>query len=195
MNKRLFFCLSAMLATQSLWAAPLKSQKPNPAASGVTGLARHPLSEARQAKRKAVVLFFIMTDCPIANRFAPEISRISQDYEKRNVAFYVVHIERELKAARAREHAQEYGFSIPVLLDRRRELVKFCGASVTPESVILSPEGKVLYRGRIDDRYAALGHARAQPTKRDLRQALNEILKNKTVSTPRTKAIGCYIEG
>jgi len=196
MNKFVLCLLGAFFAHNTLLAAPQTPKTlPNPLASGLTGLARHPLAEARQAKKKAVVFFFITSDCPIANRFAPEISRICKDYEKRDVAFFIVQTERDIKASRAREHAQEYGFSSPVLLDRKRELVKFCGASVTPECAVLSPEGKLLYRGRIDDRYAALGQSRAEPTKRDLRQALDQVLKGKTVSASRSKAIGCYIEG
>lgn len=182
-------------ATNTLDAAPKKNKLPEPAVSGVTGLMRHPLEEARKAKKKAVVFFFVMTDCPIANRFAPEISRICDEYVRRNVAFYIVQTDPKLTASRAREHAKEYNFSCPVLLDRKRELVKFCGASVTPESAVLSPDGKVLYRGRIDDRYVALGQFRVQPKQRDLRLALDAVLNSKPITTPRTKAIGCYIEG
>ena len=48
----------------------------------------------------------------------------------------------------------------PVLLDRKHELVKACGATVTPETAVLSPQGKLLYRGRIDDRFARWGQMR-----------------------------------
>ncbi len=168
---------------------------PNPAAPDVTGLARHPLTEARKAKKRGVVFFFVTTDCPIANRFAPEINRICKDYEKRNVAFYIVQTDAALKAAKAQEHAKDYKFTCPVLLDRQHEIVKFCGASVTPECTLLAPDGKVLYRGRIDDRYAALGQFRVEPKQRDLRLALDDFLEGKPVANARTKAIGCYIEG
>jgi peroxiredoxin len=165
-----------------------------PGADGVTGQTRHPLSEAKQAKKRAVVFFFVTTDCPIANRFAPEINKIIHDYEKKQVAFFVVQTDKALKASQAMEHAKQYSFSCPVLLDRKRELVKFCGASATPEAALLSPDGKLLYRGRIDDRYAGLRQPRAQPTRRDLRLALDAVLAGKPVAIARTKAVGCYIE-
>lgn len=146
-------------------------------------------------KKRGVVLFFVTTDCPIANRFVPEMNRLCKDYEKRGLAFYIVQTDSTLKAAKAQQHAKEYQLSAPVLLDRQHELVKFCGASVTPESALLSPDGKVLYRGRIDDRYVALGQFRAEPKQRDLRLALDSFLQNKSIVNARTKAIGCYIEG
>ncbi len=51
----------------------------------------------------------------------------------------------------------------------------------------------MLYRGRIDNVYASLGKRRAEATEKDLRKALDEVLSGKPVSTPQTKAIGCYI--
>jgi hypothetical protein len=51
----------------------------------------------------------------------------------------------------------------------------------------------VLYRGRIDDRVADFGKRRVEPTRRDLRLALDAILAGKPVPARRTKAVGCYI--
>ena len=156
------------------------------------GAPHQPFGEARKAK--AVALFFVTTDCPIANRFAPEINRICRDYEKRGVAFFIVQTDPNVKAADAVAHAKEYGFTCPVLLDRKHELVKRASATVTPEVAVFAPSGKVLYRGRIDDRYARLGQMRAEPTRRDLRLTLDAIVAGKPVPVASTKAIGCYIE-
>ena len=160
----------------------------------VKGATRQPLAEARQKKQKAVALFFVTADCPISNRFAPEIERLCHDFEKRGVAFFIVHADPQIKAAAAAAHAREYGFSCPVLLDREHDLVKLCGATVTPETAVLSPQGKLLYRGRIDDRFARWGQMRAEPQQRDLRLALDAVCAGQPVRVARTKAIGCYIE-
>ena len=106
-------------------AAPQAKSLPDLVAANVNGASIHPLAEARKAKKRGVVFFFVTTDCPIANRFAPEIGRICKDYEKRGIAFYIVQTDPDLKTARAKEHAKEYNFSCPVLLDRKHELVKF----------------------------------------------------------------------
>lgn len=145
--------------------------------------------------RKATVFFFVTHDCPVSNRYAPEINRICADYNSRNIAFYLVQVDADLTAAQARQHAQDFGYRCPVLLDRAHTLVKKAGATVTPEAAVLSADGKVLYRGRIDDWYAGYGKARPRPTRRDLRLALDEVLKGETVSIARTKSIGCFIAG
>lgn len=181
--KKLLFLL--LLGCASVQAAELS-------VVDAKGATHRPFAETR--KDKAVTLFFVTTDCPIANRYAPEINRICRDYEKRGVAFYIVQTDRKLKAADAVAHAKEYGFTCPVLLDRKHELVKRAAATVTPEAVIFAPSGKVLYRGRIDDRYPRLGQMREEPTRRDLRLALDAIIQGKKVPIASTKAIGCYIE-
>ena len=65
--------------------------------------------------------------------------------------------------------------------------------STTPEVAVIGASGQVLYRGRIDNLYAALGKKRPEATEKDLRRALDEVLSGSRVSTPETKAIGCYI--
>jgi peroxiredoxin len=189
------FSLVCLACAVAIAAPRVPKTLPDPAAQGIAGGALHPLTEARMAKKRGVVFFFVTTDCPIANRFAPEINRICKDYEKQGMAFYIVQTDPKLDATRARKHAKEYQLACPILLDRKHEIVKFAGASVTPEAALASPDGKVLYLGRIDDRYAAIGQFRVEPRKRDLRLALDEVLQGKPIATARTKAIGCYIEG
>jgi hypothetical protein len=181
------------LISLSISASPAVAA-PTPSAPDLTGRLRHPLQEIRQRNRRAVVLFFITTDCPIANRMAPEVNRIYRDYRARNLQFYIVYVDKKLTATAASTHAKEYGLLPAALIDREHKLVKFCGARVTPEVAVLSTAGKVLYRGRIDNRYAALGKPRLQPTSRDLRVALDAVCAGKPVTTPVTVAVGCYIE-
>jgi len=51
----------------------------------------------------------------------------------------------------------------------------------------------VLYQGRIDDQHG-LGWSRpGKPTRKDLAEALDEVLAGKAVSTPRTDVEGCLI--
>jgi peroxiredoxin len=146
-------------------------------------------------KRKAIVLVFVAHDCPISNAYAPEVNHLAARYSRAKMAFYLVYPARGLKATEARRHAREYGYQIPLLMDPTRRLVKRAQVHVTPEVAVLTPQGRLLYRGRIDDRYAVLGKPRLQATRHDLRAALDSISAGKIVQTPRTTAIGCYIEG
>jgi hypothetical protein len=156
----------------------------------VDGRTHTPLS---QPGSKATVCFFLLPDCPISNAYAPEIKRIYSAYAPKQVAAFLVHADPDTTAEQAKKHAQEHGLNCPVLLDPSHLLVKRTGVTVAPEVAVLSPVGKVLYRGRIDDWYVDYGKRRGEPTQRDLRNALDAILQGKAVPVAETKALGCYL--
>jgi len=145
------------------------------------------------AGKKAVVILSVMPDCPISNYYAPEIKRLCKDYEAKGVAFFLVHGDPDVTAAAARAHAKEYALPCPALLDPKHALLKMAGLTMAPEVAVFAPGGAVVYRGRIDDVYLDYGKRRAAPTKRDLRDALDAVLAGKKVTTPTTKAIGCFL--
>jgi peroxiredoxin len=158
----------------------------------INGVARRPLE---LGEAKAVVILFIAADCPIANGYAPEINRICAEYEPKHIAFFLVHGDPGLSEADARKHAREYGFTCPVVIDREHELVKRLGAMVTPEAAVVGVDGAILYRGRIDNLYLALGKKRFEATTHDLRAALDAVVAGREVPVPRTTAVGCAIAG
>jgi hypothetical protein len=193
MRARWWRVLSVALLAAAAWlpGAAGGQGKPKPEAFvDVKGQTHYPL-DGRGAR--AVVLIFSTTDCPVANYYTSEISAIVKDHAARKVRFYVVHVDPELTPADARKHAKAYGLTCPVLIDSGHRLVKATGATVTPEAVVLAPDGKVAYRGRIDDCYTDLGKRRVAPTQRDLRDALAAVLAGKAVKQPRTTALGCPI--
>jgi len=142
-------------------------------------------------EQKAIVLIFIARECPISNAMAPEINRITAAYT--NFAFYLLHADPDTTPEMARQHARDFLLKPPVLLDPEHQLVKVAGASMTPEAVVLDGHRKVLYRGRINDLFAALGKKRPAPTRHDLREALDAIDAGKPVPNAEAKVIGCYI--
>lgn len=156
----------------------------------VEGATHRPLASAGQA---ATVLFFVLHDCPIANGYAPEITRISEEYRARGVRAYVIYGEDDISRAAAKKHAHEYAYRCPALLDPQRALARAAGATVSPEAALFSAKGQLLYRGRIDDRAIAPGKHRAEPRQRDLRVALDAALAGKPIRERFTKAIGCYL--
>lgn len=143
---------------------------------------------------EAFVLFFITTECPVANSYAPEINRIVEDFSNRKVAFTLIHPEADLSDEAAREHAEEYGFAAPVAIDRQHQLVERARVGITPEAAVFDRSGVLRYHGRIDDLYADFGKRRRQPTTRDLRDAIEAVLAGKAPPAATAPAVGCTIE-
>jgi hypothetical protein len=146
------------------------------------------------ARGRWTALFFVRTDCPISNRYAPEIRRICARYGEDGVECFLVYIDPNATADIVRQHRKEFGHVVPAVLDPDHEWVRRAGATVTPEVAVFAEGARVEYRGRIDDLYAALGRPRRQVTHPDLRDALDDLVAGKPVRTPRTEATGCYIE-
>jgi hypothetical protein len=142
---------------------------------------------------RATVLIFLMHDCPIANSYAPEIGRIVRRYSSQGFTFYLVYVEQDIPTERIRKHMREFGLNAPAIQDTRRVLIGKTGATVTPEAAVITKEGKMVYRGRIDDRYLDFGKRRFAPQTRDLILALEAVQQGKPVKTARTKAVGCFI--
>lgn len=146
------------------------------------------------AGEKAIVLIFTSTDCPISNRYAPELRRIAEAFRAKGVAFRLVYPSPSEDARSIREHMVAYSYTgvFESFRDPKFELVKLTGARITPEAVIVAG-GKVVYRGRIDDRYVDLGRERPAATRRDLFEALTAIVAGKPVAQATTQAVGCFI--
>lgn len=141
----------------------------------------------------AVVLVFIRSDCPISNRYAPEIERLYAKYSPQKVDFRLIYTEADLTPAAMDHHREEYGYKIPGELDRGHWYVKRAGARTTPEAAVFVG-GQLVYRGRIDDRYVDFGKSRAAAEHHDLDKVLAAVMAGKIPAFRETKAIGCAIE-
>ena len=142
---------------------------------------------------KATVLLFVSTDCPISNRYAPDIRMLHDTFAKQGVAFWLVYPNPADAVSDIRDHLKSFSYPGTALRDVKHELVKRAGATITPEAVVYDGKGSLTYRGRIDDRYSAVGVSRATPTRHDLQDAIAATLAGKPIKENRTQAVGCYI--
>ena len=188
-----FVSLLLALAVTARGAALLEPQ-----ILDIDGRALKPFEPAGAAH----VMFFIATDCPISNSYAPEIQRVCREYGPRGVGCSLMYEDVAVDTApsatrlddEVRRHLQEYRYAgIPAAVDRSRIIAKQAKASVTPQAVVIDRAGAIRYRGRIDNFYAALGKPRQQVTERDLRDALDAVLSGRPVPKPETQALGCHI--
>lgn len=142
---------------------------------------------------KATVAFVVIYDCPVARQFSPEMNKIAAEYTRRGAKFILIQARAETSVTQARTHRQEFGFKMPVVIDRSGALVKIAKAVAVPTAAIFNFKGQLVYSGRIDDRYAKLGVLRSKPTRHDLRDALDQVLSGKRVKNPLTIVVGCLL--
>ena len=156
----------------------------------LAGRSFNPLGNAGD---KAVVLIFVCTDCPVANRYAPDLERLYEAYRAKRVAFYLVYADPREGPKKIRRHLQDFGYKIAALRDPQHQLVQLCKATKTPEAVLFLPDRTQVYRGRIDDRFTDYGKARSAPSREDLREAIDCVLQGRPVPARTTEVVGCLI--
>ncbi len=145
---------------------------------------------AALALQLTTVLVFTTTDCPISNRYAPEIQRLATKFGA--VKFVMVYPVASDTPELIDAHRRKFAYAMDFLRDDKHELLKKTGVTVTPEVAVMK-DGRMLYRGRIDDRYVDFGRDRPQPTVRDLERSLDAILAGRPVPIAETRAVGCFL--
>jgi hypothetical protein len=146
--------------------------------------------------RAAMVVVFLGTECPIANGYVPELNRqftalVDADS---HVAYFGVISDHSVTRAAAARHAAQFKIRFPVLFDASGELADALKPTHLPEAFVIDRDGRLAYRGRIDDLYADLGKKRTEASRHNLADAIAAVLDGQPVATPRTEPVGCFYE-
>lgn len=161
----------------------------------------NPIHDLAGPGTRVVVLIFAASDCPISNRYVPEIARLNREFEGNDAShpeariWWVFPNPGDTAAVVAR-HKNEFDIRDNILLDPRQTLVQRAHAAITPEAAIFLVHGADLdevYRGRIDDRYLSFGQERPQASRHDLEDAIRAALAGRPVPQPGGPAVGCSI--
>jgi hypothetical protein len=159
------------------------------AVTGLNGAAAQPFQSPAHVR----VFLFVRTDCPISNRYAPELQRIANEFKGRGVDFWLVYSDHAETAANVERQIADYKLPGQPLLDAHQELARRAQAAVSPQAAVFDHAGRLAYSGRIDDRYVDFGKSRSEAASHDLEEAITDTLADKPVAHPRTRAIGCYL--
>ena len=87
------------------------------------------------------MLLFTAVDCPISDRYAPEVRRLAARFGDAGVRFWVVYANAGKMPAAARDHAADFGYGLPVALDPQGQLANRALATVTPEAAVFDGAG------------------------------------------------------
>ena len=60
-----------------------------------------------EANAKITVFLFTRFDCPISNRYAPEVRRLCEKFASRGVKFYLVYVDPDQSVETIRQHMKE----------------------------------------------------------------------------------------
>ena len=192
--------LPVLLAGALACAACGDAGTPDPAASARQGdlptvidLEGERVEASALAGTHGTVFLFVMSDCPVSNRYAPEVARLDAAYASLGIEFVLVYADPVDTPERIREHVTAFAYPCAVVLDPEHALLAHTGATMTPEAAVFAADGTFVYRGRIDDRTVDYGQVRREPTQRDLQDVLDALVAGHAPAFRSTKAVGCFI--
>jgi peroxiredoxin len=142
--------------------------------------------------KKAIVVVFTGTECPINNLYMPVLANLHKEFSTKGVQFLAINSNLQDTMAKIKEHAKAIEVPFPVLKDKNNMVADHFGAQRTPEVYLLDATRTIRYQGRIDDQFG-VGYKRGKPTRRDLAEAVNQILAGQAVTRATTPVAGCLI--
>jgi len=144
-------------------------------------------------KARLKVFFFVSIECPISNRYAPEVRRYCEEFAPKGVEFALVYSDPDVPVSSIRKHVAEYRYPCPAWRDPKHELMHRARVRIVPECAVFTGSGRLIYHGRIDNRYVDFGQTRPAPNQRELQEAIQGYLRGTPVPVTGPPAVGCPI--
>src|SRR2546423_1873919 len=153
-----------------------------------------------QYKGKTVVLEWFNPECPFVKKHygSDNMQKLQKEFTSKGVVWLTVDSSAEgaegyLTADAANKIMTQWKtHQTALLLDPDGVAGKAYGAKNTPDMIVISPEGKIVYEGAIDSK-ASPNPADIPSSTNYVKAALDESLAGKPVSNAQTKPYGCHI--
>lgn len=139
---------------------------------------------------------FICNHCPFVIHVREEMVRLIKEYQQKGIKAVAI------SANDAQTHpddgpekmakvAREHGFTFPYLYDKTQETAQAFQAACTPDFFLFDGDGRLFYRGQMDDSRPGNDHP---VNGADLRRALDALLAGKPAPEPQKPSMGCNIK-
>ncbi len=166
-------------------------ESPHPELSSLTMLGGDDFSIADEVpKNDATVLVWWATGCPCVRRYEDRILGLRAAFDNDRVSVFAIASNADDSAESLRDVSRARGFDVPIVVDRGGRLADLLGVRTTPTTVVLASDGRVVYRGWIDNERAP-GVVERIPF---VDQAVRALLDPNTGDAQKTSPIyGCRI--
>jgi hypothetical protein len=135
----------------------------------------------------------LSVDCPISNQVLPAFRELAERHAAERVLFLELYPNVDETDAAVVEHRTAYGAGPAGWRDPDGGWARRFGIAVTPQVLAVTPDGRLIYRGRFHDQFEALGVRKPAPRRMDFAEALKAFLADGRPRAVETKAIGCRI--
>ncbi|WP_417887391.1 thioredoxin family protein [Zunongwangia sp.] len=142
------------------------------------------------------LIMFICNHCPFVKHINAEISKLGKEYQAKGIGVLAISSNDaenypDDRPELMKENAQEQHFTFPYLYDEDQTVAKAYDAACTPDFFLFNSDSELVYRGQLDDSRPENGKP---VTGKDLRNALEALLKGKQITGVQKPSIGCNIK-
>ena len=200
MKTKLILTALTTLAAGALYAAdvpPVGSAAPDFSAPDANGKTQ----SLAEYKGKYVVLEWFNPECPFVKKHygGGNMQKLQGEFTGKGVVWLTIDsnapgTEGSITAEQAKKIMDSWKTKQTALvLDPESKIAKLYGAKNTPNMVIISPDGKIVYEGAIDSK-ATPNPADIPSSTNYVKSALDESLAGKPISNAQTKPYGCSVK-
>ncbi|NES88443.1 thioredoxin family protein [Okeania hirsuta] len=146
---------------------------------------------------KVVCVIFLSNQCPEVDLYIERIKQLQKDFQNQGVIIIGMNandatISPNPKDSfeKMKEFAANNQLNFPYIRDVTQDVAESFGVDKTPEAFLLDREGKLRYRGRIDDNVNQPEAVKVAY----LHQAIAQLLQDEEVTPSHTEVVGCSIK-
>jgi len=148
---------------------------------------------ARAGVDSLIAYVFLAEGCPICQSITPALNKLHTVYSNKNLKIIGLFPSAISSDSSRQAFADKFKIGFQLMNDREGHYVQKFGASITPEVILLdASKQNIIYRGLIDDSFAAVGKRRKISKNQYLRNAIEKYLTT-FESSEFTHPIGCKI--
>ncbi len=136
--------------------------------------------------KKALVLIFMSAKCPCSHSHIPEITDLRNRHKE--FQFYIIHSNANEDLEITKRYFSSLDLPIPVIQDSEAKMADIFSAYKTPHAFILNQKGEIIYKGGVTNSNTA-----QKADRHYLNEALLDLENKNSITTPETKALGCFI--
>ena len=146
--------------------------------------------------RQIRAFVFLSTECPVSNGYIKALNELSAKFAMsgKAVEYFGVVSDPTVSRMQAAKHFAEFKAEFPILFDASGLLAQALKPSHVPEAFVLDRDGKLVYRGAIDNSWEAIGRRRPKAEKEFLFDAITSASRGTSVVVAETKPVGCLFE-
>ncbi|MFA9390425.1 MAG: thioredoxin family protein [Prolixibacteraceae bacterium] len=144
----------------------------------------------------ATVILFICNHCPYVRHINSGIAKLAKEYQSKGVVFIAISandadVFPDDGPEFLKQQALNNGFNFPYLYDSTQQVAKAYKAACTPDFYLFDGQLALQYHGRMD----AASHKNNEINDgKDIRNALEKVIKGQPIVEPQTPGSGCNIK-